>query len=61
MNLPKDPVVCVQNLYNLAHRTDDGLIGDLARDGIAYVPFFPLGGFTPLQSTTLSDVAARPW
>jgi pyridoxine 4-dehydrogenase len=53
------PVVCVQNLYNLAQRTDDGLIDDLARDGIAYVPFFPLGGFTPLQSTTLSDVAAR--
>jgi aryl-alcohol dehydrogenase-like predicted oxidoreductase len=52
------PIVCVQNEYNLAHRTDDGLIADLARDGIAYVPFFPLGGFTPLQSTTLSDVAA---
>ncbi len=52
------PIVCVQNLYNLAHRTDDALIADLARDGIAYVPFFPLGGFTPLQSTTLSDVAA---
>jgi len=51
------PIVCVQNEYNLAHRTDDGLIADLARDGIAYVPFFPLGGFTPLQSTTLSDVA----
>ena len=43
----------------LAHRTDDALIADLARDGIAYVPFFPLGGFTPLQSTTFSDVAAR--
>jgi pyridoxine 4-dehydrogenase len=53
------PIVCVQNHYNLAHRTDDGLIADLARDGIAYVPFFPLGGFTPLQSSTLSDVAAR--
>ena len=53
------PIVCVQNHYNLAHRTDDALIADLARDGIAYVPFFPLGGFTPLQSTTLSDVAAR--
>jgi pyridoxine 4-dehydrogenase len=53
------PVVCVQNLYNLAQRADDGLIDELARDGIAYVPFFPLGGFTPLQSTTLSDVAAR--
>jgi pyridoxine 4-dehydrogenase len=44
------PIVCVQNQYNLAHRTDDALIADLARDGIAYVPFFPLGGFTPLQS-----------
>jgi pyridoxine 4-dehydrogenase len=53
------PIVCVQNQYNLAQRTDDALIADLARDGIAYVPFFPLGGFTPLQSTTLSDVAAR--
>jgi pyridoxine 4-dehydrogenase len=53
------PIVCVQNQYNLAHRTDDALIADLARDGIAYVPFFPLGGFTPLQSSTLSDVAAR--
>ena len=53
------PIVCVQNHYNLAHRSDDALIADLARDGIAYVPFFPLGGFTPLQSTTLSDVATR--
>jgi pyridoxine 4-dehydrogenase len=53
------PIVCVQNHYNLAHRTDDAFIGDLARDGIAYVPFFPLGGFTPLQSATLSDVATR--
>jgi pyridoxine 4-dehydrogenase len=53
------PIVCVQNHYNLAHRTDDALIADLARDGIAYVPFFPLGGFTPLQSATLSDVAVR--
>jgi pyridoxine 4-dehydrogenase len=53
------PIVCVQNHYNLAHRTDDALIDNLARDGIAYVPFFPLGGFTPLQSTTLSDVAAH--
>jgi pyridoxine 4-dehydrogenase len=53
------PIVCVQNHYNLAHRRDDVLIGDLARDGIAYVPFFPLGGFTPLQSSTLSDVARR--
>jgi len=51
------PVACVQNQYNLAHRRDDALIDDLARDGIAYVPFFPLGGFTPLQSTELSDVA----
>jgi aryl-alcohol dehydrogenase-like predicted oxidoreductase len=53
------PVVCVQNQYNLAQRADDALIADLALDGIAYVPFFPLGGFTPLQSSTLSDVAAR--
>jgi pyridoxine 4-dehydrogenase len=53
------PIVCVQNHYNLAHRTDDALIADLAGDGIAYVPFFPLGGFTPLQSATLSDDAAR--
>jgi pyridoxine 4-dehydrogenase len=52
-------IVCVQNQYNLAHRHDDALINDLAADGIAYVPFFPLGGFTPLQSTALSDVAAR--
>jgi pyridoxine 4-dehydrogenase len=52
-------IVCVQNHYNLAHRTDDALIDALARDGIAYVPFFPLGGFTPLQSSTLSDVAGR--
>ncbi|MBY5814028.1 aldo/keto reductase family oxidoreductase [Rhizobium leguminosarum] len=52
-------IVCVQNQYNLAHRSDDRLIDDLARDGIAYVPFFPLGGFSPLQSSTLSDVAAR--
>jgi len=50
-------VVCVQNNYNLAHRGDDALIADLARQGIAYVPFFPLGGFTPLQSSTLSAVA----
>jgi pyridoxine 4-dehydrogenase len=53
------PVVCVQNQYNLAHRVDDALVADLARDGIAYVPFFPLGGFTPLQSDTLSEVALR--
>jgi aryl-alcohol dehydrogenase-like predicted oxidoreductase len=52
-------IVCVQNYYNLAHRTDDALIDVLARQGIAYVPFFPLGGFTPLQSSTLSDVAVR--
>jgi aryl-alcohol dehydrogenase-like predicted oxidoreductase len=52
-------IVCVQNMYNLAHRSDDTLIDDLARDGIAYVPFFPLGGFTPLQSSILSDVAQR--
>jgi pyridoxine 4-dehydrogenase len=52
-------IVCVQNLYNLAHRTDDGLIEELACEGIAYVPFFPLGGFTPLQSTALSDVAQQ--
>jgi aryl-alcohol dehydrogenase-like predicted oxidoreductase len=52
-------IVCVQNYYNLAHRADDALIGDLAGAGIAYVPFFPLGGFTPLQSSTLSDVAGR--
>ncbi|MER6540534.1 aldo/keto reductase family oxidoreductase [Streptomyces sp900105755] len=53
------PVVCVQNMYNLAHRQDDELIDDLAAQGVAYVPFFPLGGFTPLQSTALSEVAAR--
>jgi aryl-alcohol dehydrogenase-like predicted oxidoreductase len=52
------PIVCVQNHYNLVHRADDALIEDLARDGIAYVPFFPLGGFTPLQSAELSDIAA---
>jgi pyridoxine 4-dehydrogenase len=52
-------IVCVQNHYNLAHRTDDGLIDDLGREGIAYVPFFPLGGFSPLQSSTLSNVAQR--
>ena len=53
------PVVCVQNQYNLAHRDDDAFIDALASQGIAYVPFFPLGGFTPLQSQTLSDVAVR--
>ncbi len=52
-------IVCVQNHYNLAHRADDALIDDLAASGIAYVPFFPLGGFSPLQSTTLSQVAGR--
>jgi pyridoxine 4-dehydrogenase len=51
-------IVCVQNNYNLAHRHDDALIDDLAKQGIAYVPFFPLGGFTPLQSSVLNDVAA---
>ena len=53
------PVVCVQNLYNLAKREDDALVDELAGMGVAYVPFFPLGGFTPLQSSTLSDVAER--
>jgi len=52
-------IVCVQNQFNLAHRADDALIDQLLRDGIAYVPFFPLGGFTPLQSSALSEVAAR--
>jgi pyridoxine 4-dehydrogenase len=52
-------IVCVQNYYNLAHRDDDALIDGLAGDGTAYVPFFPLGGFNPLQSSTLSAVAAR--
>ncbi len=51
------PIVCVQNYYNLAHRADDALVDALAKDGIAYVPFFPLGGFSPLQSATLDDVA----
>ncbi|MFK2917388.1 aldo/keto reductase family oxidoreductase [Dyella koreensis] len=53
------PVVCVQNHYNLVHRHDDALIDELGQKGIAYVPFFPLGGFTPLQSETLSAVAQR--
>ncbi|CAL9329312.1 aldo/keto reductase family oxidoreductase [Streptomyces sp. enrichment culture] len=53
------PIVCVQNMYNLAHRHDDKLIDRLAPEGVAYVPFFPLGGFTPLQSSALSAVAAR--
>jgi pyridoxine 4-dehydrogenase len=52
-------IVCVQNNYNLANRQDDTLIDDLVRQGIAYVPFFPLGGFTPLESSTLSAVADR--
>ena len=53
------PVVCVQNQYNLAHRSDDALIDALAADGIAYVPFFPVGGFNPLQSSQLDEVAAE--
>ena len=53
------PVVCVQNLYNVANRGDDAMIDDLAAEGIAYVPYFPLGGFSPLQSDTLSAVAER--
>jgi pyridoxine 4-dehydrogenase len=52
------PIVCVQNHYNVVHREDDALVDDLARQGIAYVPFFPLGGFTPIQSSGLSKVAA---
>ncbi|MGU3285617.1 aldo/keto reductase family oxidoreductase [Methylobacterium mesophilicum] len=52
-------IVCVQNQYNLAHRADDALIDALAEAGTAYVPFFPLGGFSPLQSTALSEVAAE--
>ncbi|WP_269508809.1 aldo/keto reductase family oxidoreductase [Burkholderia sp. IMCC1007] len=52
-------IVCVQNHYNLAHRNDDALVDALARDGIAYVPYFPLGGFSPLQSSTLDAVAVR--
>jgi pyridoxine 4-dehydrogenase len=52
-------IVCVQNHYNVAHRADDPLIDELSRLGIAYVPFFPLGGFTPLQSSNLSDAARR--
>jgi pyridoxine 4-dehydrogenase len=51
-------IVCVQNFYNVAHRNDDGFIDDLAKQGIAYVPFFPLGGFTPLQSSALDAAAA---
>lgn len=53
------PIVCVQNMYNVAARTDDDLIDALAEQHIAYVPFFPLGGFSPLQSAALSSVAAR--
>lgn len=53
------PIACVQNFYNLAHRSDDELIDSLAEQGIAYVPYFPLGGFTPLQSGTLDSVASR--
>ncbi|MFF5402956.1 aldo/keto reductase family oxidoreductase [Streptomyces misionensis] len=53
------PIVCVQNMYNLAHRQDDELIDELAEQGIAYVPFFPLGGFSPLQSSALTAVATR--
>ena len=53
------PIVCVQNFYNIANRQDDTLIASLAEQGIAYVPYFPLGGFSPLQSDTLSGVAAR--
>ncbi|WP_287897943.1 aldo/keto reductase family oxidoreductase [Brevundimonas sp.] len=52
-------IVCVQNLYNLAHREDDAMVADLAEAGIAYVPYFPLGGFTPLQSDALSEVAVE--
>jgi aryl-alcohol dehydrogenase-like predicted oxidoreductase len=53
------PIVCVQNFYNLAHRDDDDLIDSLAAQGIAYTPYFPLGGFSPLQSSELNDVATR--
>src|ERR1700761_1934801 len=52
-------VVCVQNLYNVAHRDDDAMIDGLARDGVPFVPYFPLGGFTPLQSSALNDVSAK--
>jgi aryl-alcohol dehydrogenase-like predicted oxidoreductase len=51
-------IVCVQNLYNIANRNDDAFIDDLSRQGIAYVPFFPLGGFSPLQSSALDQAAA---
>jgi aryl-alcohol dehydrogenase-like predicted oxidoreductase len=53
------PIVCVQNYYNIAHRDDDQLVDTLAAEGIAYVPYFPLGGFTPLQSDTLNSIAGR--
>jgi aryl-alcohol dehydrogenase-like predicted oxidoreductase len=53
------PVVCVQNHYNLVHRSDDALVDDLAKQGVAYVPFFPLGGFSPLQSSSLEEIAKR--
>ena len=53
------PIACVQNLYNLAYRADDALVDELAEVGVAFVPFFPLGGFSPVQSSTLSDVADR--
>ncbi|MDZ7866491.1 aldo/keto reductase family oxidoreductase [Acidovorax sp.] len=53
------PIACVQNMYNLAHREDEGLLTQLAAEGTAYVPFFPLGGFSPLQSGVLSEVAAE--
>ncbi|HEX5344391.1 MAG TPA: aldo/keto reductase, partial [Duganella sp.] len=52
-------IVCVQNQYNLVHRADDALVDVLAQQGIAYVPFFPLGGFSPLQSSILAEVAAE--
>lgn len=52
------PVLCVQNMYNVAQRRDDALVDELAKEGIAYVPYFPLGGFTPLQSSALDRVAA---
>ncbi len=52
------PVVCVQNMYNVAHREDDAFLDDLAKQGVAFVPFFPLGGFSPLQSSALDGVAA---
>ena len=53
------PVVCVQNYYNVAHRVDDNLLDDLAAQGVGFVPYFPLGGFTPLQAAELATVAAR--